>query len=368
MFLTKTVGFLPVWGWMAGAGGGYAIYRWRANTYKPGKRKSDGQNSPGGQNVSYMDAYNASSALIENQNLGFDTVRFGDAYGPGVSYIDPSFFGDGPLSLWAAGPMEYSDVFGGFGRDRRDGRGHRRDRGRRMFGARGGGRDLFDPPPGGGGFGYHHSRGPSFPPVPVGGEGFENGGQNVAAFGGHRARGAGMPWDQQSTMGTSGNSYLIQRGDTLNGIAAKLWGQGSSYQGLAQANAGILNGKGPNDSLAAGLTITIPGAPSSGPPAPGGPAGNGVGGGSVGANGTNYGTGGAPVGDYPGANTSGAGASGGGSPSAGQSWSNSSRVKSGNVATNYATGQGQSGVRTSNKQKPTTQAPARNRPGTGRRK
>jgi LysM domain len=358
MFLSNKLGFMPVWGWIATVGVGGAYLWYRQNT--PDGRIKDGQNAPGGQTSSgagYIDAINASSAIIENQNLGFDTVRFGDAYGPGVSYIDPGFFGDGPLSLWTAGPMEYSDVFGGYGGPGRD---RRRDRKRYrggVFGFGGGGRDLFDSPPGSGGFGWHHSRGPGFPPVPVGGEGYENAGQNVAGFGGERAHGGGMPWGQQTTMGTSGNSYLVQQGDTLTGIANKLWGQGSNFQALASANAGVLSGKGANDALTAGLTLTVPGAPASGPPAPGGPAGNGVGGGSIGANGLNYGIG--QHDDYT-------GASGGGSPSSGQSYSNSSRVKSGNSASNYAVGQGQSGVKTSNKQQP-PQRPSRNRPGTGRR-
>lgn len=363
MFLANKLGFMPVWGWLATVGGGGGYYLWSRNRYQPKRSRSmaDGQNQPGGQTSSsagYIDSINASSALIENQNLGFDTVRFGDAYGPGVDYIDPSFFGDGPLSLWSGGPMEYSDVFGGYGGRGQDRRRDRR-RGRGMFGMSGGGRDLFDSGPGAGGFGYHRSRGPNFPPVPSGGEGYENAGQNVIGFGGGRSRGGGMPFAQQSTLGTSGNSYLVQQGDTLTGIANKLWGGGSSFQALASANAGVLSGKGANDALTAGLTLTVPGAPASGPPAPGGPAGNGVGGGSIGANGYNYGIG--QHEDYT-------GASGGGSPSAGQSYSNSSRVKSGNASTNYAVGGGQSGVSAAPSKKPTTQRPARNRPSAGRKR
>lgn len=329
MFLTNKAGPLPVWGWLAIAGGGAAVLYKRSQS-----PVVNGQNQPGGQTVGSIDSVNASSALTENQNLGWDAVPVLYAAGPSVSQIDPSFFGEGPLSLWTGGPMEYSDVFGGHGGGRRD-RGRDRRRGR--HGA-GGGRDLFDPPPGAGGFGYHHSRGPNFPQVPPGGEGYENGGQNVAAFGGGRATGGGNPWAQQTTMGCSGNDYCTQDGDTLQSIAERQWGKGSPFDGLLSANANTLGGKGGNDRLEAGLHLTIPGAPSSGPPSPGGPAGNGVG-----AGGTQYGNNG----------------NNHGSPTSGQSGGNSSRVKSGNASTNYVATQAPVA-----KSKP---APSRSRPKGGRR-
>ena len=359
-FLTTKILFLPAWGWIATAGAGSGLLWYKSRT------SSDGSTAPGGQTMGQMDATNAFSATIENQNLGWDAYPVEYAYGPLVSYSDPSFFGEGPLSLWTAGPMEYTDIFGGYGgRRNHRGRDRRRYRGG-LSGFGGSRRDLFDSPPGAGGFGYHHPKGPGFPPAPAGGEGFDNAGQNVTGFGGGPAHGGGMPFPQQTTIGANANSYIVQSGDTLAGIAAKLWGAGSDFSAIATANAGVTKGKGPNVGLAAGLTLTIPGAPSQGPAAPGGPAGNGVGGGSIGANGLNYGSNGTS-GDYPGAQTSNAGASGGGSPSAGQSWSNSSRVKSGNKSSNYAVGGGQSGVQTTNNKKTSNQRPARNRPSQKRR-
>lgn len=332
MFLTNKAGPLPVWGWLGIAGAGAAVLYKRGGSKPP-----NGQNMPGGQTIGSIDSVNASSAVTENQNLGWDAVPVLYAAGPSVSQIDGSFFGDGPLSLWTAGPMEYSDVFGGHGGRGRD---RRRDarRGRGGIGTRGSGRDLFDPPPGAGGFGYHHSRGPNFPPVPQGGEGYENGGQNQQGFGGGRATGGGNPWAQQTTMGCSGNDYCTQDGDTLQGIAERQWGKGSPFDGLLSANANSLGDKGGNDRLEAGLHLTIPGAPSSGPPSPGGPAGNGMG-----AGGTQYGNNG----------------NNHGSPTAGQSGGNSSRVKRGNASTQYVAPQGPTA-------KP-PKAPQKSRPRGGRR-
>jgi hypothetical protein len=179
--------------------------------------------------------------------------------------------------------------------------------------------------------------------------------------------GGGMPFPMQSQQGALGNQYMIQDGDTLTGIATKLWGRGSDYSGLIGANATLSN-RGANDSLPTGLSITIPGAPSAGPPAPGGPAGNGVGGGSIGAQGFNTGGGPAPYDQANGTAGAYSAASGGGSPSAGQSGSNSSRVKAGHASSNYAMGGGQSGVQTSNRVKSTKSAPPpRNRPTNNRR-
>jgi hypothetical protein len=175
----------------------------------------------------------------------------------------------------------------------------------------------------------------------VGGEGFENAGQGLVG-GSRPAAFGGNPWDQQTTVGTQGGQYLVQKGDTLDGIAAKLWGRGADSSPLAQANAGVLGGSS-SGRLSAGLLLTIPGAGHGGPPAPGGPAGNGIGGGSVGADGFNTGVAPAYYGgdsrstDHPGAGTSSAGSPGGGSPTSGQSFGNSSRSKRYSHARHYAT-------------------------------
>jgi phage tail protein X len=364
-FLTTKFLTLPLWGWGAGlAGTGGLLY------LKSKQPKRDGADMPGGQAVGSdygtMDNVNATSALIENQYLGADPIANGAAFGPNVSYIDGSFFGEGPLSLWSAGPMDYSDTFH---RRHREHRGrNRRRHGAQLFGYPGGNRDLFDSPPGAGGFGEHRWRGPGWPEAPPGGEGYENGGQGyVAGAGGFRARGsmpwgtgAGMPPPQMSTVGAGAGSYQVQQGDTLNSIAARFWGPGSSGEGLLQANAQAIASDGIgadyNSPLPTGLQLAIPGAPQSGPPAPGGPAGNGIGGGSIGGNGLNPGGPGVPTppgappagSAWPGQGTASAGSAGGGSPSAGQSWGNSSRTRSGNASSNYARGGGQSGVQTSN--------------------
>lgn len=345
-----------IWAGLAAAGG-LGFYAWN----KSGT--DDGSEQPGGQTVGNIDRTNAMSAEIENQSLGFDAYPINYAAGPAISTIDGGFFGAGPQSDWA-GQRDYTDVFGGgagYGEYRsRGGRGRFSGRSRRYDNHR----------PGAGGFGRHRQRWDGEAP-PSGGEGWENNGQDHRGRGGGMASGGGMPWAQQTTMGTSGYQYQTQQGDTMSGIANRYWGNGASYDGLQSANNN-LGGYGGNDTLQAGMSLTIPGAPSSGPPAPGGPAGNGIGGGSVGANGYNAGVHGAdpssgPGQAYPGAGTASAGAGGGGSPSAGQSGSNSSRVKSGNASSNYATGGGKSGVQTSNKQKSTTSAPARNRPSAKRK-
>jgi LysM domain len=364
-----------VWigGALAASGAGLMYYR--SKTHQP----ADGQNMPGGQTVGNIDAVNAFSATIENQSLGFDAYPIDYAAGPSISFIDQGFFGAGPQSAWFGRPADYADVFADYRGDpnewerrhNRGGRGAYRFHGRDRFG-RERTDEYSDHRPGAGGFGRHRPRWNGESP-PSGGEGYENDGQNYIGFGGGPARGAGMPWQQQTTMGTSGQDYRIQQGDSLTGIASKFWGDGSSYQGLQAANNN-LGGYGGNDQLPVGGSISIPGAPQSGPPAPGGPAGNGIGGGSVGANGYNAGISGAdpsagPGQAYPGAGTASAGASGGGSPSAGQSGGNSSRTRLGNASTNYAVGGGQSGVQTKGaSKKPTTQAPARNRPSAGRKK
>lgn len=380
MFLANKLGPLPIWGWgVVAAGGGGIAY------YKSKQPPKDGTNMPGGQAVgdsySTMDSVNAASALIENdQNIGWGAMPDNLAFGPGVSYIDGSFFGDGPLSLWSAGAMDYSDTFQGWSGQRRGGRGRRGRRGLYGFG-RSDRRTLGDDhPPGAGGYGRHRRKWDG-QQVPSGGEGFGNGGDGfVAGAGGFGARGSmgwetggGMPCPQQSTMGASGGQYHVQAGDTLSGIAARLWGNGADASGLLAANANVIGGQGVNATLDSGLVLTVPGAPNSGPPAPGGPAGNGIGGGSVGVNGYNSGAG--PTNpasqggnqSWPGQGTASAGASGGGSPTAGQSGSNSSRVRSGNASSNYATAGGKSGVQTTNKTKPTKSAPARNRPSGGRK-
>lgn len=331
-FLTKKAGPLPVWGWGAvAAGGAFMLFR------KSAAPKTNGSDaSSGGQSIPN---YNFKTTL--SQNNGWDTVPYSPhPYGSMVSEIDGSFFGDGPLSLWTGGPMEYTDVFRDHqGRDR--GVGRYRGRDREGYGPHSGGRDHFNPPPGGGGFGYHHWKGPGFPPPPSGGEGYDNGGDHFyGGTGGGPARTGGNPWNQQVTQGTQGGQYHVQRGDTYQSVADKLWGPGSDFSGLQSANGGQRVGR--NGQLSAGITLTVPGAPSSGPPAPGGPAGNGIGGGSINGNGVNPGSTPALIGGYgpgqtqPGAGTSSAGAGGGGSPTLGQSGGNSSRVKRGNASRSYA--------------------------------
>lgn len=345
--------------WLGGLGlagaGGYAYMQTR-----PGD-PDNGSVQPGGQTVGNIDRTNAMSAEIENQSLGFDAYPISYAAGPAISTIDGGFFGAGPQSDWS-GQRDYTDVFGGGA-----GYGEYRSRGGRGRFSR---HQYDNHRPGAGGFGRHRRRWDG-EALPAGGEGWENNGQNHRGEGGGMAAGGGMPWAQQTTMGTSGYQYQTQQGDTLSGIANRYWGNGASFEGLQSANNN-LGGYGGTDQLQAGMSLTIPGAPSSGPPSPGGPAGNGIGGGSVGANGYNSGVNGAdpshgPGQAYPGAGTASAGASGGGSPTAGQSGGNSSRVKSGNASSNYATGGGKSGVQTSNKQKSTTSAPARNRPSSKRK-
>jgi len=366
--LKAKVGPLPLWGWGAVvAGGAFLLIE---------KGKGASGSGSGGQGTGKLPNYNTNSTLTQNIGDAYPVNQFG--YGPSDSYISDSFFGS-PLSLWTAGPMDYTGMFRdhrnrdrqdwdtGSGRrsgDRRRGR-HDRDRDQRGGerggdwgngggdggrGGRQGGEGAFDnrggsdngfgngTPPGSGGFGYHHSKGPRFPSAPSGGEGYDNGGQNFIGAGGGPARTGGNPYGQQTTQGTQGQQYLVQKGDTLNGIAQKLWGPGSDGDSIRQANNGSLGGGGQNGGLPQGLLLTIPGAPQSGPPAPGGPSGNGVGGGSISANGSNYGVG-AAYGDHKGAGTSMAGASGGGSPTEGQSGGNSSRAKSGNASRDYATSQ-----------------------------
>ena len=358
--LKEKLGPFPLWVY----GGGVAVLAFVAiSKGKAGAAKS----GSGGQGTGKLPNYNTTSTLTQDIGDSYAVNQFG--YGPSDSFINDSFFGS-PLSLWTAGPMDYTGMFhdhrdrdrqdwdsDGGGRRRRhrhkgrhdrdmDSHGRRGDRddddrhGERAFDNRGGSDNGFggDTPPGAGGFGYHHSKGPRFPSAPPGGEGFDNGGQNFIGAGGGPARTGGNPYAQQTTMGTQGQQYLVQKGDTLNGIAQKLWGPGSEGSSIQQANSSNLGGRGSNGNLPQGLLLTIPGAPQSGPPAPGGPAGNGIGGGSISANGSNYGVG-AAYGDHKGAGTSMAGASGGGSPTEGQSGGNSSRAKQGNAARDYAVSQ-----------------------------
>lgn len=291
------------------------------------KRKSSADDGPGGQG-----SLNSSGnyATLNDPNVGLNVAVSNLSAGPNVSFADPSFFGQGPLSLWTAGPMDYGHgsggPFHGHHHDRRRRRGHHDDREGWSEGRVG---DDF--PVGAGGFGEHHSRGDHYPPAPSGGEGYENGGQSFVG-GSAPGRSGGNPWAQQTTMGTQGQQYLVQKGDTLSGIAAKLWGRGADSSPIQQANQAVLGGSR-NGSLAAGLLLTIPGAGHSGPPAPGGPAGNGIGGGSIGSGGYNPGPGQSPPGS-PG--TSQDGSPGGGSPTAGQSWGNSSRAKRGGNASHHA--------------------------------
>lgn len=346
-FLTKKVGPLPTWGWGAvAAGGTFLLLKGGGGGGKGPKNAADN----GGQSIPNYNFKTTMSQNIGGDSVSYATHPFGD--GSHVSEIDESFFGNGPLSLWTGGPMEYTGVFRDHrGRDRGEGQYGRR--GSRHYGPRGGGRDEFNPPPGGGGFGYHHWKGPGFPPPPSGGEGFDNGGQSyTGGSGGGPARTGGNPWNQQVTQGTQGGSYTTRQGDNLQSIAEKLWGPGSDSSGLESANGNILQGRGnrnKNGSVRAGLVLTVPGAPSSGPPAPGGPAGNGVGGGSINASGSNPGQHPAFPGmagngqAEPGAGTSSAGAGGGGSPTDGQSGGNSSRVKSGNASRSYAVSGSQGG-------------------------
>jgi hypothetical protein len=318
-FLTKKVGPLPVWAYGAIVAGGGALFMSSSHP------RVKGQGGPGGQALPDY-SFNPLLAQTPDQNNGPDQIPFSTAvYGQLDSEIDNSFFGDGPLSLWTAGPMDYSDTFGGWRGRRRHGHHHRRHH------HEGVGDDF---PVGAGGFGYHHWHGPGFPPAPPGGEGFDNGGQNVVGFGGHGGMSGGNPWPQQTTMIAQSGQYLVQHGDTLRSVAQKFWGKGADFTPLAQANANLGIGNG-NSHLGAGLVLAVPGASHSGPPAPGGPAGNGVGGGSIGYSGQNNGIGEAPPGAQ-GMPDAGQQASGGGSPSQGYSHSNSSRTKSGNVARNYA--------------------------------
>ena len=339
-FLTKKVGPLPTWGWGAvAAGGTFLLLKGGGGGSRAGKASDNGGQS--------LPNYNFQTTM--SQNLGDNTLSMAThPFGSFVSEVDESHFGLGPLSLWTGGPMEYTDVFHNH-RDRDRGIGRYRGGSREGYGPRGGGRDRFGARPGGGGFGYHHSKGPGFPPPPTGGEGYDNGGQGIAGAGGGRASGGGNPWNQQVTQGTQGGQYLVQKGDNLQSIAERLWGPGADSSGLAAANGNLLAGGRNGASVQAGMILTVPGAPSSGPPAPGGPAGNGVGGGSINANGTNPGQHPAYPGmagngqAEPGAGTSSAGAAGGGSPTGGQSGGNSSRVKRGNASRNYAVSGSQGG-------------------------
>lgn len=292
-------------------------------------KRNKASDGPGGQGA--LDS-TSNFGTINDQNTGLNVAVSDLSSGPNLSFTDPSFFGQGPLSLWTAGPMDYSNNFGG---NRRRRRGRDRD-----FDGRGPGRVGDDFPPGAGGFGEHRGKGPHFPSAPSGGEGFDNGGQSFIG-GSQPTRTGGNPWQQQTTVGTQGQQYLVQKGDTLQGVAAKLWGRGADASPIQQANQGVLGGSA-SGQLAAGLLLTIPGAGHNGPPAPGGPSGNGIGGGSIGADGFNPGVAGAPYGgdsntqDHPGAGTSSAGAPGGGSPTAGQSWGNSSRAKRGGNPRHFA--------------------------------
>jgi len=346
-FLTKKIGPVPVWVYGGVAlVGSYLLFR------KPGKPGS-GKDQSGGQLMPYS-SYQGSGVA---QNIGGDAdsinVSSGMVYGALTSQINDGFFGQGPLSLWTAGPMDYSDVFGG--RRRR-----RHHRGRWAGQESGNVGDDF--PVGAGGYGYHHSKGPMFPPAPAGGEGYDNAGQStVGGFGGGIALSGGNPFAQQTTMSAQGDMYMVQKGDTYERIAHKLWGRGADPGPLIQANKSF-TGHGRNSGrgdLPGGLVLVVPGAPHSGPAAPGGPAGNGVGGGSVGAGGTNPGIGSAPGGvtddgnAQPGSGTSWGGAYGGGSPTEGHSNGNSSRTKNTNGSRSYAAsgadgGDQGSGVRMSN--------------------
>jgi hypothetical protein len=347
---------VKIWAWGLGAlaaVGGYFVYSgYRAQAGAPSYE--GGQVIPGYHFGTVLDQ------KIDGSKDGYGTIPYNiDSLvgGQGVSFIDGSFFGQGPLSLWTAGPMDYSDTFGG---------GHGRRRGRNGGHEWGSVGDDF--PAGAGGYGYHSWHGPGFPPAPAGGEGFDNAGQGMlGGFGGGPAHTGGMPWPQQSQVGTQGQQYQVQRGDTFASIASKFWGKGADPTPLQQANSGASRGGSTSGRLTAGLTLTIPGAPQGGPPSPGGPSGNGVGGGSIGAGGYNPGVGVAPPGltdgtnGSPGMGTSNAGASGGGAPNQG----NNSRARganlSGSLAVSGANGGSGPGVRKNNSQTTTKAPPTKGR-------
>lgn len=315
--------------------GGYMVYSgYRAQAGAPSYE--GGQVIPGYHFGTVLDQ------KIDGSKDGYGTIPYNiDSLvgGQGVSFIDGSFFGQGPLSLWTAGPMDYSDTFGG---------GHGRRRGRNGGHEWGSVGDDF--PAGAGGYGYHHWHGPGFPPSPAGGEGFDNAGQSfLGGFGGGPAHTGGNPWPQQTQVGTQGQQYRVQKGDTFDSIASKFWGKGSDSSSLQQANSGVAGGGSRGGKLRAGVTLTIPGAPQGGPPSPGGPSGNGVGGGSIGASGYNPGVGASPPGLNSGGDSSGGGASGGGAPNNG----NNSRARSANLSGSLAVSGGNggsgTGVRKNNK-------------------
>jgi len=65
-----------------------------------------------------------------------------------------------------------------------------------------------------------------FPPAPAGGEGYDNAGQStVGGFGGGIALSGGNPFAQQTTMSAQGDMYMVQKGDTYERIAHKLWAE-----------------------------------------------------------------------------------------------------------------------------------------------
>src|SRR5882757_6118978 len=99
--LKAKVGPLPLWGWGAVVAGGAFVL------IKSGGGGAAKQGS-GGQGTGKLPTYNTDSTLTQNIGDSYPVNQFG--YGPSDSQISDSFFGS-PLSLWTAGPMDYTGLF-----------------------------------------------------------------------------------------------------------------------------------------------------------------------------------------------------------------------------------------------------------------
>lgn len=219
------------------------------------------------------------------QNMGSGTPVTSFGYGPLVSKIDESFFGNGVFERgledfpWS-GIAEYGDIFpaGMGGGSRPHPRHHRHREWNTGYGVTEGG--VQPGPVGSGGIGSHSARFAGEAP-PAGGEGYQNGGQStlpgqMPSFDSQMGwnSGGGVPYPQRSTMGAPLKTYLTQHGDSFDRIADKHWGPGMSGTTIHQANPGLTGNS--QDEIAPGHMINVPSAPPLGP-VPGGVAGNGVG-------------------------------------------------------------------------------------------
>jgi nucleoid-associated protein YgaU len=60
------------------------------------------------------------------------------------------------------------------------------------------------------------------------------------------------------TPASNSTDYLVQKGDTLSGIAAKVWGSGKNWRVILEANATLLPSE---DALRPGMRLRIPSKP-----------------------------------------------------------------------------------------------------------